>query len=128
VDQGVVLKDHRQPRVGAEQGFSNIGPSPRQAPKSDADRCLARHPDLEVRGPIAGVHDLEPLEQSVPELLGHPFSADQRTEPIFVPREALALALIEEVLHEGRVAADEVPKAGSKELERREDLADVGTD
>ena len=82
VHEGVVLEDHGQARVGPEQCRPDVGPCPGQAPKGDAHRGLAGHADLEVGRAIAGVDDLEPLEEPVAELLRHPFPADEGAHPV----------------------------------------------
>ena len=94
----------------------------------DADRRLAGHPDLDVGRAVAGEHRSEAGEQEVAQLLGHPLAADERVQLVVGPREPAAVALVEEVLQERRIAGDEEPVAGSEVAERREDLVDVRAD
>ena len=125
VDERVVLEHHREARVVPEQLGADIGPHAGEAPQRDADRRLAGHADLDVRGAVPGVDGLEPREQQVPQLLGHALAADQGVHPVLAPWEASRVAFVQQVLEERRITRDEEAVTGSQAPERREDLVEV---
>ena len=91
----------------AEQRAPDVRPCPRQPSDGDADRRFAGHPDLDVGRAVARVDRREPSEQDVAQLLGHALAADQRVQLVVGPREAAAVALVEQVLEERRIARDQ---------------------
>ena len=65
VDEWVVLEHHWQPWILSEKGVPDIRSRPRDAPDRDTHRRFGRHPDLQIGSPVAGVDELEALEQPV---------------------------------------------------------------
>ena len=89
---------------------------------------FASHADLEIGRTIARVDHGEPLQEPVAQLLSHPFPTDEGVHPVRRPRKALPIALVEQVLDERRVAADQVTSRRSEDRQRGEDLRDVRPD
>src|SRR6267378_1978723 len=123
---GVVLKDHRQAGVGAEQRELDIRALARKP--SDGDRYwrLASDSDLQVGGAVTAVDLREPPEEIIAQSLRHAFAARETVQVVFLEGKTFLVGNVDEMLQKRRIPGDEVGVFRAEEAKSVEDLGDIG--